>query len=375
MSISARPKQREISPEAIAKYGLRVDEIMPTCLPSTVKYSDDLGFYTQYERYRYSELQGFLVNNVAFKPLTDISFPHQPGNGLFLASRRDRPDQDTYFYSAQLEHRGIPTTKSQEVAKIRLFLAPDNASLDSDLEWTRDELMIRLQHADKDPNYHRRFIPGEDRPVQAPPVSSFFRRLYEQPTSLTNNAISDLATKKLQELDKQLSPNKTINNPALILGRYNLVCYGLNTSERTVGQWKSTCEVVITLWQPTRQLYGRYRMNTKHGVFTLPLPSSFSTKSRACSIAFEDFTGVWHLADEEGASIAFLSSELIVLGPAFRGGLSKDKKGSSGEELFGVRESCRDFGFVSTYFARLDGMERPGLFKRMWEAVKDEASK
>lgn len=370
---------------------------------SVISYTDDLGYFVRYEKFKFSEKKGFLIYGIPFVTLDNLACPWDPTDGYFLALRSHGPKRDAYFYHAQLEHRGLPTTGAIEVAKVRILLGEndDKVKDTTHVDIIKEQLGRELAHILQDP---RRGFLFKD-VIQ---LSMYPQRLVEEPSPVKADDVASDANGRLNKLlqasedeDNQVSdhdsdvtvqPSNRSVKPNAFEGRFELVAAPSTTNHPATPSPRSKYnpasnagEIIFVLNSDTDTLYGRFRVHTgpkaTHGVFTVPAPRLLSTSKQPCHVAIERLNGEadeWTVTHPEpenvegtsnyhGAWIRFLAPDFVILGPAFRGavgGLSYALKKASA-----MSHDKDAKGFSSKDMARLEGMERPDLFEGMWEDV------
>lgn len=387
-----------VNPSTLATHGAGSAAGLHAPEGSVISYNDDLGYFVRYEKFKFSENKGFLINGIPFVTLEDCACPWNPTDGFFLALRSHGPARNAYFYHAQLEHRGLPTTGSVEVAKMRLLLGENDDKVKdiTHIDIIKEQLGLELAHILQDPR--RGFLFKGLIPLTIHP-----QRLIEGPSLAEARDVAAKANDRLNELllangeyeDDELSENDSditvipsirSVKPDTFEGRFELVGAPNPTGSPTTPSPRTEFkipiaagEIIFILDAPSDTLYGRFRVSTgprtTHGVFAVPAPRLLSTCKQPCHIAIErikknadDWT-ITHPAQQNvggnysyhGAWIRFLAPDLLVLGPAFRG--------PAGGLSYALKQDPANKGFSSKDMARLEGMERPALFKGMWEDV------
>lgn len=387
-----------VSPAILATHGPGGAAGLHAPEGSVIRHTNDLGYFVRFEKFTFSEKKGFLINGVPFGTLEDCASPAQPTDGYFLACRSNDATRDAYFWQAQLEHRGLPTTGSIEVAKVRLLLGENNATVKdtTHVDIMKEQLGRELAHILQDSRRGHLY----KSPV---PLSIQPQRLFEEPSPTEADKVTAKVDNRIKELllasedyedgqpsdddsDITVQPSIRSVKPDTFEGRFELVAAPSTTSTTATPSPRSKFkppatagEIIFVLDAPANTLYGRFRVSTgpkaTHGFCTVSAPRLLSTSEQPCDVAIERPDGsqfnITHpgrqnaagTSNYHGAWIKYLAPDLIVLGPAFRG--------AAGGVSYAVKQASANKGFSSKSMARLEGMESPALLRGMWKSVHD----
>lgn len=368
-----------VDPAVIATHGVGSEDSDLLPFGSLICHSEALGYCSQDDEYKYSEHHGFLIHDVAFKTLDDLFFPTlTPYNWLYIARRYTDDDKDGHYWQVQLLHRGLPPTSASEVAKIRLLCAPKRISPDLPFSHTEANLKLHLEYILQDPRRDYKYTEQIEGDALIP------YSLLEDPTPASSAVLIDYVRARTPVATDL--PDQSLVAPETFVGRFEVAFYYKNSLETPAKKLKEpelAGEIIFTLDPRSARLFGRFRMSpdahATHGLFSMPYPDTILGAARPCSVAIEDKQGDWSIchateSGEEGVSgayIKFYAEDVIELGSAFWGKQQDDSRCVVGVKQK-LQSNGEDLGFTSKYYAELEGVHRPDIFRKMWRDVHRE---